>query len=173
RIQACVRETIAVGDPAFVHVFVFEGNNTHDAIVLGLHHEVGANAVVRADHATAGQFPGTCRETERLGSERAHGIDVDHIARQLGLDRAPHERSDLGVFSAIHHAHFHHAGNFLAETDATRAMDATLHFFGADQRADVFAAHDTLGLAVAGFGTTETYGELLQLTLATLVTDRA
>ena len=73
----------------------------------------------------------------------------------------------------MQHAHFHHAADFLAETNTARAVDAALHFLGADQRPDVLAGHHALGLVVAGFAAAVAHGQILQLALAALVADRA
>ena len=46
-VQRLIRETVLVGDPAFVHRLVLERQHAHDAIVLDLHDKVAAMAVVR------------------------------------------------------------------------------------------------------------------------------
>ncbi len=54
RIQRLIRETVLVGEPAFVDVFVFKRQHTHHAAMLGLHNQVTAQTVVRADCFAAG-----------------------------------------------------------------------------------------------------------------------
>jgi hypothetical protein len=51
---------------------------------------------------------------ERLRGDRAHRTDVDHVAGQLGIDRAADEGLDLGVLAAMGDAQLRHAGHFLA-----------------------------------------------------------
>ena len=48
-VEGLIRKTIAVSNPAFVDIFVFERNHTHHLIVLDLNDQVGASGVVRAD----------------------------------------------------------------------------------------------------------------------------
>ena len=40
-IQGFVRETLTVGDPALVDVFVFQRHDPHDLVVFDLHDQVG------------------------------------------------------------------------------------------------------------------------------------
>src|SRR5690606_3559291 len=115
RVQAGVRETITVRDPALVDLFVFERHNAHDLIAFCLYYQVGAYAIVWADCTAACQFPGTCGEAERLGGKRAHRTDVDHVAGKLGLNSTTDKSRDFGVLATAQHAHFHHASDFLAE----------------------------------------------------------
>src|SRR5206468_878585 len=96
-------------------------------VVLDLHHQVGAHAVVRAHAAAARQLPGTGLVAERLAGDRAHGADVDHVAREFRIDAAADEGLDLGVLAAVDHAELHHAGDLLAEADAAGALDAAAH----------------------------------------------
>ncbi|MCY1501637.1 hypothetical protein D9M68_357180 [compost metagenome] len=172
-VERFVRETVAVGDPAFVDVFVLERHHAHHAVVLDLDDQVGTGGIVRAHRLAARQFPGAGAVAERLARERADRADVDHVARQLGVDRVAEEGFDFGVLAAVRHAELHHAGHFLAETDAARAMDAAAHFFHADQRADVLVEHDALFFFVARRRTAVADGQVLQLAFAALVADGA
>ncbi|CAM5189309.1 hypothetical protein CDEN61S_03403 [Castellaniella denitrificans] len=172
-VQAGVGEAVAVADPAFVDRFVLEGHHAQHAVHLGLHHQVGAHAVVRADRAAPGQFPGAGVHAERLGQQRAHRADVDHVARQLGFHGLAHEGGDFGEFAPVQHADFHVAADFLAHADAAGAMDAALHLFGRDQRAHGLVEDHALGLLVARGRFAIAHGQVLQLALAALVADRA
>src|SRR5256885_4859044 len=44
---------------------------------------------------------------EGLAGQRAHGADVDHVARQLGVHRIAHHRGDLGVLAAVDRSEEH------------------------------------------------------------------
>ena len=92
-VQRLVREAVAVGEPAFVDVFVLERHHAHHLVALDLDDQVGAGRVVRADALAARQLPGAGAVAERLAGERADRADVDHVARQLGVDRVADERS--------------------------------------------------------------------------------
>ena len=172
-VQAFIREAIAVGDPAFVDGFVFERHHAHDAVALDLDHQVGAQTVVRADRTAARQLPGAGAVAERLGGQRAHRTDVDHVAGELGLDRTADEGRDLGVLAAVEHAQLHDAGDFLAEAHAAGAVDAAAHFLGGNQRAQVLVEDHALFLVVARGGGAVAHGQVLQLAFAALIADRA
>ena len=67
---------------------------------LDLDDQVGAGGIVRAHALAARQLPGTGAVAERLAGQRADRADVDHVARQLGVDRVADEGGDLGVLAA-------------------------------------------------------------------------
>ena len=48
-VERLVAETIAVGDPAFVHGLVLERHHAQYAMVFDLHNQIGTGRVVRAD----------------------------------------------------------------------------------------------------------------------------
>ena len=86
---------------------------------------------------------------------------------------SPSDGGDLGVLAAMDHAELHHAGHFLAEADAARAVDAAAHLLHRDQRADVLVEDDALFFVVARGRAAVADGQVLQLALAALVADRA
>ena len=172
-VQRLVAEAVAVGDPAFVDVFVFQRHHPHHLVRLDLHHQVGAHAVVRAHRLAAAQFPGAGAVAEGLAGERADRTDVDHVARQFAVDGAAGQRGDLAVLAAVDHAELHDPGHFLAEAHAARAVDAAGHLLHADQRADVLVEDDALVLGVARGRLAVAHGEVLQLAFAALVADGA
>src|SRR5205814_7318046 len=132
-VQALVGKAILVGKPAFVDRFVLERHDAHDAIVLGLHDEVAAQAVVRAYRLAPRQLPGPRRIAERFRGQRTDGTQIDYVSGKLGIDRFADEGNDLGVLAATDHAELHDAGDLLAEANAARAMDAARHV-GRDER---------------------------------------
>ncbi|MNM74069.1 hypothetical protein D3C81_858190 [compost metagenome] len=172
-VQAFIREAVLVGNPALVDVFVFQRQHAHDALVLGLHHQVRAQAVVRRHRLAAGQFPGAGRVAERLAGQRADRAQVDHVARQFRVNGLADEGGDLRVLAAVEHAQLHHTGHFLAEAHAAGAVDAAGHLLHGDQRAHVLVEHHTLLFLVARLRGTVAHGQVLQLALAALIADRA
>ena len=172
-VQRFVREAVAVGDPALVDVFVFERHHAQHLVGLDLHDQVRAGAVVRAHALAAREFPGSRAVAERLAGQRTNRADIDHVARQLAVDRAAVHGGDLAVLAAVDHAELHHAGHFLAEAHAACAVDAARHLFHRDQRADVLAEDDALFLVVARGAAAVADREILQLAFAALVADRA
>jgi hypothetical protein len=173
RVQRFVAEAVPVGDPALVDVFVFQRQHAHDLAALDLCDQVGAGAVVRADRLATRQLPCAGAVAEGLAGERAHRADVDHVARQLAVDRAAGDGGDLAVLAAVNHAQLHHAGHFLAEAHAAGAMDAARHLLHRDQRADVLVEDDALFFGVAAGAAAIADGQVLQLALAALVADGA
>jgi hypothetical protein len=87
--------------------------------------------------------------------------------------RAADDGGDLACSPAMDHAELHHAGHFLAEADAARAMDAAAHLFHREQRADALVEDDALFFAVARGRAAIADARVLQLALAALVADRA
>src|SRR5206468_10154512 len=128
---------------------------------------------VRAHALAARQLPRARLVAERLAGDRADRAQVDHVARELGIDGAAIDRGDLGMLAAMDHAELHHAGHFLAEADATRAVDAACHLFERQQRTHVLRQHDALFFGVARRGAAVAHRQILQLAFAALVADRA
>src|SRR5690606_13230967 len=127
---------------------------------------------VRRDRAPARELPAARREAERLARQGADRAEVDHVAGELGVHRAPDEAHDLGVFPPIDHAELHHAADLLAEAHAPGAVDAAGHALGGDERAHRLLVHDPLGLAVARARGAVADREVLELAFAALVADR-
>src|SRR5690606_29714692 len=61
----------------------------------------------------------------------------------------------------------------LAKTHATGAVNAALHAVGGDEQAHALGHHHTLFFLIARSGLAVAHGQILQLALAALVTDRA
>ena len=131
-VQGFVGETVAVGNPAFVDVFIFQRHHAHDLIVLDLDDQVGTGRIVRADRLAARQLPVTGAVAKRFAGQRANRANVNHVAGQFGVHRHADKGLDLGVFAAVCHTEFHHSGDFLAEADTARAVNATIHLFHRD-----------------------------------------
>ena len=173
RVDALVGEAVAVRQPALVDRLVLQRQHAQHAVILDLHDEVRAEAVVAADRLAPRQLPGAGGVAERLARQRADRTEVDHVAGDLGIDRGVDERQDLRVLAAPGHAEFHDPGDLLAEAHATRAVDAAAHLLGGNQRAEVLVKDDALGLVVARGRAAVADRQILQLALAALVADRA
>ena len=100
RVEPLIGKAVLVREPALVDRLVLERQHAHHAVLLHLHHEVGAEGVVRRNRFAARELPGARGIAERLRGERAHRADVDHVARELGLHGAADEGDDLGVLAA-------------------------------------------------------------------------
>ncbi len=136
------KRSLSESQHSFTRV-VLERQHAHHRVLLHLHHQVRAERVVRRDRAAPRQLPGARLVAERLRGERADRAEVDHVAGELGLDRAADERHDLGVLAAPGEAELHDAADLLAEAHAARALDAAAHFLRSDQRAELFPEHDS------------------------------
>ena len=172
-VERLVAEAVAIGNPAFVDVFVFQRHNPQHLVGLDLDDQVRTRGVMRADALAPRQLPGTRRIAEGLAGERTDRADVDHVARQFAVDGLTDEGGDLAVLAAVLHAEFHRAGHFLAETNATGAVDAAAHLLHRDQRADVLVEDNALFLVIARGPTPVAHRQILQLAFATLIANRA
>src|SRR6185312_6297026 len=150
-----------------------ERQHAHDAVVLHLHDEVAAMAIVRRHAFASRQLPRSRGEAKRLRRERAHRADVDHVPRQLRIDGTANEGLDFGMLAATRHAELHDAADLDAEAHVPRAMNAARHLLGRDERTHVLVEYDPLLFAIARPGRAIADGEVLQLALAALVADRA
>ena len=99
-MQAFVGKAIFVRQPAFVDRIVFERQHTHYFGTLDLDDQIGAEAVMRADRLAARELPGASAVTEGFGRQGTNRAQIDHIARQLGIDCLANKRGDLGMFAA-------------------------------------------------------------------------
>ena len=172
-VQRFVRETVLVRDPALVDGFVFQRQYALDLASFHLHDQVGTEAVMRADRFAARQFPRTGAVAERLRRQCADRAQVDHVARQFGIDRLADKRHDFRVLAAADHAQLHHAGHFLAKAYAAGALDAARHFLHGHQRTGFLRLHDALVFLVARFALAVAHCQVLQLAFAALIADRA
>ena len=128
---------------------------------------------MRADGLASAQLPGAGLVTEGFAGERAHGANVDHVAREFGVHGVADKGFDFRVLAAMGHAQLHAAGNFLAKAHATGAMDATAHLFHADEWPDVLVEDQAFFFVVTRGTTAITHRQILQLAFAALVTDGA
>ena len=172
-VQCLVGKTIAVGNPTFVDRFVLKWNDAHHAVILHLHHQVGTCRVMWTDRAAARHFPRASAVTERLAGQGANGANINHVARQLGIDCLADERFDLSMLTAVRHTQFHLASNFLSETDAPCAMDAAAHFLHGHQWADIFVRDHALFFLVARGRAAVTHRQILKLAFAALIANGA
>ena len=127
---------------------------------------------MRTHRGAPGQLPGAGTISERLRRQRADRAQVDDVTREFRIDRAAHERDDLGVLAAPDHAQLHDARNLLPESHAARAVDAARHV-GRYQGPEVLVHHDALFFLVARPAAAVPHREVLQLALAALIADRA
>ena len=172
-VQGFVTEAVAVGDPAFVDVFVLQRHHAHDAVVFDLHNQIGTGGIVRADRLAAAHFPGTRLVTEWLAGQSTDRANVNHVAGEFRVDGVTDKSFDFRMLAALRHTQLHAAGNLLAKSHATSAMYAAAHFFHADQRADILVEHHAFFFFVTRGAGAVTDCQILQLAFAALIANRA
>ena len=168
-VQAFIRETVFVRQPAFVNSFVFARQHAAHGVFFGLHFQIRAQRVVRGHGFAAAQLPRPSVETERFAGQCAHGAEVNHVARQFGFHRFADKRHDFGQFAAVGHADFLLARNFFGKAYAAGAVDAAAHFLRGNQRAHFFGFDGAFFFSVTAGRHTVAHRQILQLALAALV----
>ena len=172
-MQRLVAEAVAVGNPALIDGFVLKRHHAQHAVVFDLHDQVRARGVMRADAFAPRQLPRARRVAKRLVGQRAHRADVDHVAREFGVDGVADKSLDLAVLATMRHAQLHLAGNFHPKAHAARALDAAVHLFHGDERPHILGNEYAFFFFVARAVLAIAHGQVLQQTLAALVADGA
>ena len=72
------------------------------------------------------EVPDAHLEAEVAVGQRAHGADVDDVARVLVVEVLAREEADLGVVAAVEDAELAGVRDLVAEAHAARAEDAAL-----------------------------------------------
>ena len=125
-----------VADPGVVHPFVLSRRDALDLSVLRPDALAAAHAAEGAGTLGFPHLPHARGEAVFVVRERAHGADVDDVARddarhgQVLID--PH----LGAVAALRPAEFRSAVDLLGEADAPGAVHAAVHL-GLDEGADL------------------------------------
>src|SRR5450830_83005 len=170
-VQGLVGKTVAICNPAFVDSLILKRYDTHDLVVFHLHNQIGTGGIVRTDRLATGQFPGAGTVAKRFAGQGSNRANVDHVAGKFRVNRVADKSFDLCMLAAMRHAQLHDASHLLAKANATGAMNASTHFLHGNQGANIFDCHHTFLFFVARRRSAITYRQILQLTLATLVTN--
>ena len=99
-------------------------DDAHDFTRSRVDDDVGSKSVHHVDRLCGSQLPSPRGECVRLGCERSHRAQVNHVAREFRVEHLFNVRPDLQVISAPGRAEVVHAGNLRAKSHATRAVDA-------------------------------------------------
>ncbi len=172
RIQALVRITVTVRQPALVDQLVVTRHGAQHFAATHVQEQVGTHRVVVTQRLACGQFPRTCLELEYLVGQRTDRAHVDDVAGQLGGQGLAVVGADLQVFTARHATQLVGASDFSGEAHAAGALDAAGHL-GGDQRPHVLVDHNALALVEAADRSAVAQRHVLQLALATLIADWA
>src|SRR5688572_22450706 len=171
-IDAVATEAIAIGEPALVDRLVLARYDAAHPAAQHVRIQVAAGAIVRAHERFCGHLPSARAIAVRLVVQCADGAKVDDVAGELVVDALLYVRADLGPIAAKIGAELLDAGDLRAEAHAARAMDAARHV-GRHERPQVLVFDDALPLGVARHTAAEAHREILQLTFAALIADRA
>ena len=174
RVQAFVGEAVLVRQPALVDRLVLERQHAHHAVLLHLHHQVRAERVVRRDRAAPRQLPGARLVAERLGGERAHRAEVDHVAGELGVDRALPTNETISACSPrpARPSSIMPPISWPKRTQRVHWMQRLISS-AATSGPELFSEDDSLFFRVARIAAAVADREVLQLAFAALVADRA
>src|SRR5205085_3860235 len=121
------------------------------------------------------EVPHSRFEAELARGQRAGRTDVRHARGHPVIQRRAGENADLGRCAAFEEGELVRLGDFGAETDASRAVDAAIHVLD-DVRPDRGAIHAGIGaleFAVARLDRSVIERVVLQRTLTGLVADWA
>ena len=171
-VDRLVAEAVPIRQPDLVDRLVGRRDHALDPVAPHVQVDIGADRIMRRDRVLLREFPGAGRITVRLGGQGADRTQVDHIARQFGLDMLFYIGADLHILAPAGRAQFAHAGDLLAETHAARAVDAAGQV-GLDQGADIFILDHPLFFLIARDIAAIAEREVLQLAFAALIADRA
>src|SRR6185503_12630887 len=171
-VDGVAAEAVAIREPALVDRLVVARHDAAEPAAQHVPEKVAARAVVRAHERLRDHLPGARAVTIRLVVERPDGAQVDDVARQLVIDTLFYIGADLGAVAAEIRAELLDAGDFRAEPDAARAVDAARHI-RRDQGPQILVFDDALPLGVARDAAPEAHREILELALPSLVADRA
>mmetsp|Transcript_35721 Transcript_35721/g.50029 ORF Transcript_35721/g.50029 Transcript_35721/m.50029 type:complete len:367 (-) Transcript_35721:346-1446(-) len=173
RLESIVGESSLVRDPFLIHGFVEARDDSHHLVIARIHPDGGAHGVRNINGFGALQLPGPRSESVRLRRERANRAKIDDVSRHLRIKEGVLDVSaDLHSVTASRSAKHWRTCHLGGEPDASRAVDATSHD-SLHKRADVFVLYTTFGKEEAGTVATESHGLILEVTLATLVANRA
>ena len=172
RIEAFVAEAIPVRYPGLVDGVIFFRHHPHHLVALEMHVQVRSHRIVRRHTVALGNFPRPRLEAEWLGSQRTDRTDIDDISRQLGFQRAGHIGANLEVLTPAGTTKLRQARHFITEPHAAGAVNTTGHI-RRDQRPEVLVFHHPLSFIEARYVAAVAHGNVLQLTLAALIANRA
>ena len=158
--------------PFLVHILVDARQRAQHLAPATVEPDIGANGIHHVDRRRLAQFPGPRLERVGLAGQRPHRTQINHIARQFGLDRMFQIGCDLHVLATPDRTDVLDAGDFLGKTDAARALDAPRHR-RLDDRPHVFLGDRALVLVVATVALAIGQALILEVALAALVADRA
>ena len=170
-VQSFATEAVPIRDPGLVHRLVVARHDAPYPAPQYVSVQGGTHTVMRRHRGMGGHFPGARRKAVGLVVQRPHGTHVDHVARQLVLQRTLDEGGDFHVLAAARGPQFLDPGDFLAETNAARAVNAAGHV-GGNQRTQVGIADGALGLRKARDIAAEAHRQILQFALPALVANR-
>ncbi len=170
--KAIPHEARLVRDPLFVDLFVHTRKDPHHGRATRINADRRTKRIHHIDALGLAQLPRPRIERIRLGRQRPHRAQVDHVARQFRRQRLLEIGRNLGILATVRETDLIHARNFRSEAHAAGALDAASHD-RVDQRPHILVINRALVLGVARSGAAIAHRLVLQVALAALVADRA
>jgi hypothetical protein len=118
------------------------------------------------------KLPGTGAHGVVLGSQGTDGAKINDVSGKLRIEGLSSICADFRVVTTAGHAKSGNTGNLLGETNATSTVDTTSHN-SLDNRANVLVLNRALDLTETRAIRTEFHRLILEITLTTLITNRA
>ncbi len=170
--QSIPDETGFVGNPFLVHTIMVARNDPHDFTTFGIHTDVGAKRVHHINSLGFLQLPRAGRKSVRFRGQRPNRTKINDIALKVAIERAIQIGRNLCIFAAACLAHHGQTSDLGGETHATSAGNTACHRRG-NERPEVQILNRPFSLAATRKINAICHGLILQVTLATLITNRA
>ena len=164
--------THLVGDPPLVDRHVGAGLDAVELALVVLEGDVVARGRDAVNRRGSLEEPHALGEEEVLVEQRTNGAEVDHVRRQLVVQRHAREDIDLALVAAPVDGEFGRPRYLAREPHAAGAHDAPVGV-DVDVGAEILLGLLDLGLLEARHAATVLEAEVLQVALARLIADRA
>src|SRR6266508_104882 len=167
--QVLVGEAALVADPAGVDLGVVARQDARHLPLTCRRPHVAADGTKAADGRHVLDLPRPRPEAVRAGRKRAHGTELDHVAREGSPVRLVLERGDEGLGTAVDGHELPVFGDELGKASAAVAEDAALAVEPDQRRDRDRLVERALREAHARVSRTPAEGQVLQGALAALV----
>jgi len=165
-------ETGLIGNPLFVDLFVKAGKNTEGSDTAEIKANVGANSIHNIDGVEVAEFPRTSLHSVVLGSKSTDRAKVDDVTGHFGIERLRSVSTDFRSVTTTSNTKRRNTSDFLSETDATSAVNATSHH-GSHNGTDILILNSALDFTETRAIRTVIHRLILEVTLTTLIANRA
>ncbi len=170
--QSVPNKARLVGNPFLVHAVMVARQEAHHFAPLRVHTNVRAKRVHHVDGFGLGQLPRTRCKCVGLRYQRTDGAQINDVALHVAFERLTQIAGDLRILATARLAHLANASDLGGEAHATCAGNAAGHM-GFNERPKIEIFRRPLRLAETAKVDAIGHRLILQVTLATLIADRA